>query len=62
MKYQLRVCSHDLSFVVILNACVGDILPANWVLVLLEMPSVNKTMAGMSVSYTHLTLPTIYSV
>ena len=47
-ELSLRVCCHDLSLVVILNTCVGDIFFRDWVLALLEMPLVNMTMAGIS--------------
>ena len=47
-ELSLRVCRHDLSLVVIPNACVGDIFFHDWVLALLEMPLVNITMAGIS--------------
>ena len=47
-ELSLRVCCHDLSLVVILNTCVGDIFFRDWVLALLEMPLVNITMAGIS--------------
>ena len=47
-ELSLRVCCHDLSLVVILNTCVGDIFFRDWMLASLEMPSVNITMAGIS--------------
>lgn len=47
MNHRLRVRCHDFSLVVILNICVGDFPPRDWVPVLREMPSVNRTTTGI---------------